>query len=325
MKIPATIVLFAFAGLFLFNCRKKDDPEPPPAPDPYTYNNELQSSKDITFSTLLISDIDIIMSFPAENDFYEGFHLPIPDANSGSSGTVTSIRDISSKYVFVSFSQTKCLDGRNRSGSISMEYDKNGLNAVNYHDFGFSSSINLYNYLVDGWKIELFDAAVPATIGNLVGSANYDPAHTNLSWKIQGKFKLTHPTDPGRNIIWDGTLVKTLINTGDTSVFSPSKTQPINWDIAKVQYTGTVTGTTGQTVSFNYLVDGNKPLTRDFNCAFVPPGSTGVTEFHPFVNGAATFTTANYHPRTIDYGPQNACDNSGTVSFKGETYNVNFD
>jgi hypothetical protein len=321
-QVKLFIAVFVCTIIVLSGCKKKADPEPEPepAPDPYTYNAEVTSSKDISFATLIISDIEMMMGLVGENNFF-GFY----SNTSTSAGTCTVIRDTQAKYLIVAFNDAKCKDGRTRNGSIFLQYGQNGLGADYYRSYGFSGNISLSNYFVDGWLVEVNSPTVPVTIGNLVSSPNFDPAVTNLSWKFQGNLKLTHPTDPGRNIVWNGTLVKTLTNTSDPLVFSPTKTVSINWSKAKVNYTGTVTGTTNQSVSYNYLISTNDPLVREFSCSHVPAGTTGVTDFHPIIKGSSTFTTSNYHPRTINYGPQGACDNSGTVSFKGETYNVDFD
>jgi hypothetical protein len=314
--VLCTVILLAAS------CRKKDpepDPTPVVTPDPYTYNNDLQSSQDISFAMLTIADIDLMLSYTGEGQLTSSFGAaPSPADN----GTTTIIIDNSAKLNLLSFNKVTCLDGVVRDGSVFFKYSGTpGSTAAHYRDYGFSAVVSFSEYRVNGWKLALFDQGVPATITNLVESSNYDPSVTNLKWEMKGKFRLIHPTDTNRNIVWDGTVLKTLLNTGDVKVLAADKQSSIMWKFAKVSYSGTAAGTASQ-AAFNYVIGTGKPLVRDFTCAV--PSATGAAEFHPFISGIATFTIANYHPRTIDYGPSGACDNEGTVSFKGETYTVSF-
>ena len=89
-------------------------------------------------------------------------------------------------------------------------------------------------------------------------------------------------------------------------------------------------------VPFTYTVGTDKPLVRDYRCS--PDKAIGISttpsvaiinsEFHPIVNGVASFTTGtstDKAPRVIDYGTEGApCDNSGTIYIKGISYKVDF-
>jgi hypothetical protein len=322
--------LILFSLLFILSCKKKDTSDPATKPVPvsisYTYSSDLQSSKDISFATYAISDIDLMCALWGDGSFYLDFYSSVPSITSG--GTVTCIRDPISKLLNITFNNTTCLDGKLRDGSLFMDYSYvSGPNpsANYYRDFGFAARLILSNYKVNGWLIEIYDPNKPATIKNTLSTTSFDPTKTNLTWELAGKFKLTNLSDSSKTIIWDGTLIKTLTNTSDTSVYKTSSSYAIGWKFARISYKGTVTGMTGVTVPFTYVIDNSNPIVRDFNCSLSVPTIPGSNKFHPFISGDALFTTSNYDPRTINYGPAQACDNSGTISFHGETHIVDFD
>ena len=131
---------------------------------------------------------------------------------------------------------------------------------------------------------------------------------------------MTPSTAPDKFCVWDGTLSKTLANSDNSSVFNPNKNTAINWNIANLSYNGTIKGSTERNTPFTYEINSTNPIVRSFNCSYSPPATIGVTDFHPFIGGVALFTTSNFHPRTINYGPTQDCDNKINISFKGETY-----
>jgi hypothetical protein len=332
-KLISYIVVLALGGLIITACKKKEKvveetPAPTPTPDPYTYSADLQSSKDISFATSLISDIEMMGSFMGEEILNTTFYNFIPGTEGTlgfGTGTYSCVRDDGANFATMAFNKTKCLDGKTRNGSVFMLYDQAAIKTGAGHarDFQFAGDISFGNFVVDGYKIELYDPNAPMKLINTVTSSGYNPATTNLTWKIIAKIKLTHD-DPSKNMVWDGVLTKTLTNTGDPTVFAQDKASAINWNKAKIAYSGMVTGMTAGSVPFSCSIDNSNPIKREFTCAFVPTGTSGVTEFHPLIGGVASFTTSNFHPRIINYGPTATCDNSGTVTFKDETYNVDF-
>lgn len=325
------ILNIIFSGILILSslnsCKKGVPSTPEPTPDPYTYNAELQSAKDISFATFAISDLDMMCSFVGENAFLNHFYKEVPGTSA-----MAANRDDYQKTLAIGFGKTSCIDGYLRDGSVflSYSYDPNYNSAANpqsnyYRDYGFAGRLALGQYILNDWKIELFDASKHPHIVNRVSSVGYDPSKVDLTWEITGKFKFTHLKESSRDMIWEGTIVKTLTNTSDPAVFASNKSTAINWNLAKVSYTGIVSGIVLGDKPFSYYIDDNNALQRDFSCAVVPVGSTGVTQFHPFISGGATATISDYHPRIINYGSANACDNDGTISFNSETHTVKFD
>jgi hypothetical protein len=263
------------------------------------------------------------------------------------------VRDIAAKQLVFAWNNTLCRDGRVRDGSIFLYYGKDQVsnpdaneNSRYYRDFGFVGRIQLSNHKVDGWLITTYDPAAPAYIYNKLERDNYDPSITKLSWLIAGKFLLSHPTDPSKNLIWDGKLLKTLTNSDDPKIFHPSKQKSINWIdpqqgiFAIVSYSGKINGETAGGVPFSMEISPLTPLVRDFSCssdwvAAVSKDISGTVntrkeEYHPFIRGIASFTTGSSYPRQIYYGNEGTqdlpqqCDNEGTVLIKGNLYKVDF-
>lgn len=350
-KITQGLLMLSCAFVFM-GCPKKEPNVEPEA------DTETETAVDAAWATYCVTDIDQICAFMGENQLLEHFY--VPDAAVSTSGTITAVRDTNSKALIMGFNKTRCLDGKFREGSVFMYYKKDPISNPNanensryYRDFGFVGRISLSEYKVDGWLITLYDGAAPAYVYNLLKSKDYDPKNTKLSWRIAGKFLFTHPTDPSRNIIWDGELIKTLENSTDKDIFPVSKELPINWirrdlkpkKAAYLTYSGHVNGFTNATVPFKMTIDKNTPLVRDFNCsadpvlgAHVPAGTNTVVvraeEHHPFIKGIASFTTGvndtEKYPRQIYFGNEGnpglaqQCDNEGMILIRGISYKVDF-
>lgn len=325
-KIPLGFSILAVSALLVLGCNKKDNVAPEP-------DTEFQSSIDISYAHTVITDIDMICSYVGENNLSPKFYLPVP----GGTGTITVTRDTVLKYLIVSYNKTTCMDGRVRDGSIFMNYAFSNPNAKYYRDFEFQGKVSLTNYKVDGWKVSLKNSFI---ITNKVTPSNYNPKTTNLSWSMTGDFVLKHPNanDSAKNMHCNVNFVKTLTGTSNPTIFPISKQAAINWSLATVAYTGSSWGETSRTVPYTFVIADSKPLIRDFTC--FPDKISGITlatnsvtpqyeEYHPFVNGDATFTTGNLYPRVIHYGPEDSttplqCDNEGIVTIKGNSYPVNF-
>jgi hypothetical protein len=346
-KIALGFSVLACSFVFM-GCPKKT-PNVEPVAD-----TETQSAIDAAWATYVISDIDQICAFVAEDGFFNTFYNEAPGQP-----TTTVIRDTDAvQKVFAWPFPTRCLDGRTREGSIFLytKLDRNGNDDANansryYRDFGFVGRIQPSNYKVDGWLIELFNPAAPAYIYNRLTTDKYDPTKVKLTWRIAGKFILRHPSnDPNKNIVWDGELIKTLTNSTDKDIFPVSRQLAINWvradlkpqKAAIVHYHGKVEGMTSGTVPYKMTIDELTPLERDFLCSSDPvAGVTTSTvnpiqkeEHHPFIKGIASFTTGttsdNKYPRQIYFGNENdvslepQCDNTGVIMIKGNSYPVNF-
>lgn len=331
-KIALSFSILATVALFTFSCKKDKNVAPEP-------DKELQSSIDVSYALLTLSDIDVLTGFIGQNQLYPQFYLP----TAFSTGTIVSSRDTTNKYVNIGFNKTACVDGKVRDGSIFMNYDsQTAKNRGYYYDFGYRAKITLSNYIVDGWEINTSNGS-QIVVENAVTPVNYDPKTTNLSWNLVGDITMKNTNDSTKNIHLIFNLVKTLVNTSTPAVFPISKQAAINWSLAVIEYKGTVYGETSGNVPFKFEVVSEKGLARVFTCSpdkvygislgATPSSSVtpGVEEFHPFINGAGSFTTAALYPRIIHYGPEERvensaapCDNSGAVTIKGISYPIDF-
>ncbi|MEO6303084.1 MAG: hypothetical protein ABIP51_07910 [Bacteroidia bacterium] len=320
-KITLGFSILAASAIFVTSCNKKTT-EPPVA------DKEFQTSIDASYANTIVTDIDMIAGFLGENS-YPKFIAPAP----GSTGTITVVNNtVFPQSASVTFNNTKCLDGKVRNGSIVMTYTVSG-NSNYYRDYGFQGIITLNNYEVDGWRV---DDSVSTTVGsvrisNLSTSANPNPQTTKLKWKIDGYFKIENILDPTQKMVWLGGLTKTLVNTAQ---LNPNNLTAISWTAAIVQYEGAFGGVTPGNYPYTYTISTEKPLVRNYTCSpdkvlgviTTPTVSIINSEFHPFIDGVASFTTsAGKEPRAIDYGTEGTpCDNSGSITIKGISYKVDF-
>jgi hypothetical protein len=351
-KVKPAFAAIALSALFLtacngadpFHLKKKTNAEP-------VADTETQSSVEAMWATFVVTDIDQVCGCMGESLEAKNFYIALPGQ-----ATVAPIRDINAKALIYGWNNTPCVDGHLRQGSIFMYYGPDPVknpyanpNSVYYREFGFAGAIYFSEYKIDGWRISLYDPAAPAYVYNRLPNANYDPKTTNITWEIAGKFLIEHPSDPSKNIVWEGKLTKTLLNTSDPVVFNPSKQNAITWynangnKRATVSYYGEMNGTIGSE-PWKMRVDQRTPLVRDFSCspdriARVTSPDAGVytpefEEFHPFVSGIASMTVGSgsteKYPRQIYMGNEGSgdlpvqCDNSGEVLIKGNLYKIDF-
>lgn len=189
-------------------------------------------------------------------------------------------------------------------------------NASHYSDYGFSGRLATYNFRVDSFLVTFSGAFIKNKT-----ASDFDPANNDFFWELTGDF--TFLRESRDTIVIKGTTTIILENTQDNSVYQPGGN--IKWQNARLNYHCNLNGTINSK-PFNYVVTQDTPLVRDQACSFQPSGkSPAPTHFHPFTAGVANFALANFHPRTINYGPNGICDGSGTVSFKGEEHVVDFD
>lgn len=295
-------------------------------------DTETQSSVDASLLNHMVMDIDMVFAFVGENDLSPAFYTVAP----GAPAPTPPQRNTSNQYLTVIYNNTPCMDGIVRDGSLYMKYT-DAPNVNYYRDPGYKA--NMFNngfYKVDGWSIRVPDGKFFTVTNNM--QVGFDPSKTPLSWTIEGSLEFIHPTDPSKNMSWNGKLVKTLVNTEDHAVYNPSGAEMIHWSKAIVAYTGVVTGFTSADVPYKLEIDTYHPLTRDFTCypdrvagvLSTQPLKTWAEEFHPVKSGIATFTTDDKYPRQIYYGNEGnpelpaQCDNKGEVLIKGNTYAVDF-
>lgn len=340
--------ILAISAAFIIGCKKEDNVAP-------VADTETESAVYASFATYVVSDIDQICSFLGEDQLLNNFYIDYPGTSSGVTGTVAAVRDTASKRLFMLWNKTKCVDGFERDGTVIMDYGKDPKekNAKYTHSYKFKGEIRFSNYKVNGWLIELADPNNPIIFENTIPTATLTPSVTPLTWKIVGKIKLTHPTDPDKSMIWETQgLYKTLTNTSDAKVYDPKKygaASAINYSLANVAYTGKVFGncpridTAGKVLTpmapFTMTINPNFALNRDYQCfptvvSGVAIGSNTLVqrtlEQHPFDKGATSFTVGSYYPRQVYFGNEGdptlapQCDNVGSVLIKGNTYRINF-
>lgn len=362
-RITLGFSALALTTAFVLSCTPKTNVEP-------EADVETESAVYASWMNYVVTDIDMMCSYLAENS-YDGktFYSQYP----GTSQTVTAVRDtqaikipvngtlVDHDQLVMGFNTTKCLDGNVRDGSIFMYVPQQTPAPINKNvrysrNFQWQGRIVFKSYFINGWKVDNFYGdSIPAYMYNTLASPNYSTGTTNLTWKFAGRLRFTHPSDPNKNMEWEGELHKTLSNTSDPKVFAVSKQAAIQWSLAIVKYDGKVKGTVPQinaeatpsivaNVPFSMSIDPATPLVRDFQCspdkvsgvAFTPTGSVTqrVDEHHPFKAGVANFTIGtsaqNFYPRRVYYGNEGQpqleaqCDNVGEVLIKGISYRVNF-
>ncbi|MBL7920666.1 MAG: hypothetical protein JNJ40_10155 [Bacteroidia bacterium] len=313
-------ILAAATSIFMVSCNKKVTEAP-------VADMEFDSSIEASYATSAVQDIDMICGFLGENAFPK---FVAPAANS--TGTMTVINNtLAPQSAQITWSNCICADGKTRNGRIVMTYSFTDINSNYYRDYGFNGNLQLVDYSCDGWSIDdsVSLSAGLSRIKNLVpNSGNY----SKLRWSVDGYFKFVNIADPTKRIDWVGTLYKTL----QSSSPAPTALTAITWTNAVVAYDGVYRGTTVGSKAFTYSVNPEQPLIRDYRCS--PDKAIGISttpsvaivnsEFHPIINGVASFTTGaekEKEPRVIDYGTEGApCDNSGTIYIKGISYKVDF-
>jgi hypothetical protein len=354
-RVTLGFSILVFSAAFVLSCKKTPNTVP-------EQDKEVQSAVYASYATYVASDIEMACSFMAENLLKANFYTQVPGTENTfgpGTGTYNCVRDSAANFITMAFNQTQCLDGRLRHGSIFMYYDQDANNITNARyarDYRFEGRISFGNYKVDGWLIELTDINNHLLLKNLLTTDKYDPKTTNLTWQFKGKFKMTHPSDSKKNMIWEGDLIKTA-STTNSVVFSVTKQSAINWSKATVSYSGKIMGTTPTIdekdtedpsddvvtggVSYNLTFTDANPLVRDFQCYPEKIASVATTtnpavlsmrliEHHPFVKGIGTFKTGDKYPRQIYYGNEDdktleaQCDNNGIVHIKGISYRVDF-
>ncbi len=316
-KITLGFSILAASAVFLTSCNKKVTEAP-------VADKEFQSSIDASYANTIVTDIDALCGFLGENANPKFFN--------GAPGTPTitpgNVPNISASMTWPAAGQL-CMDGKKRSGSILMTYTYTGPVAPYYRDYGFKAIVTLNNYHVDGWHV---DDSTSFIITNLAASANPNPATTKLRWSLEGNFNMTNDADPTKKMSWIGKLNKTLVNTAQ---LGPNNLTAISWTAAICSYEGSFSGVTPGNIAYTYTVGTDKPLVRNYTCSpdkvlgvsTTPTMSIVNSEFHPFIDGIASFTTVvtGKEPRSIDFGTEGTpCDNSGTITIKGITYEVDF-
>lgn len=339
-KITLGSSLLLAASLMIVSCNKKTNEAP-------VADLDFKSAQEASFANSAILDIETIVSYAADNQ-YTGYYFAVAPG-SPSNAAITASNNTTSKILTINYTNSVvCMDGKRRNGEIVIDYSlsNQAQGADFYRRPGFVGKVTLNNYWVDGIVI---DDAAPFVIKNTT-PFNFSPSATNQTWTMDGYFSVRNENymqDSSQNRIWKGILTKTLLNTAEVSA---NQTNPINWVVftngqitnaAKVAYTGTVTGVTSRVVSYSFEIDEKRPeraLYRDFKCSpdpllsvvTTPSYSIQYSQWHPIIGGTAKFVSlgaGTAEPRVLTYGADGGatpCDNAGTVTIKGITYQVDF-
>jgi len=219
-----------------------------------------------------------------------------------SCATVT--RDTINKIITVTFnsSNSPCLDGRTRSGTIVYTYSNSAVGAKHYRDPGFELDVTSSNYVVDGNAVTI----TSKTIKNIT-SVGFNPASTNETWSISANITVNKAS--GGSVTWSCNHIKTLLNT--STVYTNAST-PINWPMARIGITGNENGSrsNGETFTVNIT----NQLIRDF-------GGCDINGRRPFIEGTFDYTPSGKPTRTFDYG-NGSCDLNATVTINGVSHSI---
>ncbi|HEV7231969.1 MAG TPA: hypothetical protein VGO45_11605 [Bacteroidia bacterium] len=292
--ILACVSLMLIAGLTISSCKKK-------AAD----TEEINTSVDNASAEHITSDVTTIAAQASDgNSSLPSYKTASYDqVLAGSCATVAYTAG--SPVITVTFTPgATCIDGRNRSGSLTIDYSASTNGATHYRDPGFSCKITSSNYVVDGNQVNIINKTVTNTT-----PLGFNPASTQLSWSIKEQLNIVK--NGGGTINWNCSRTKYLLNTSDTSVYhGPSR--PISWSKARIGHEGTSYGTSASGIAFNATI--MNMIIRDF-------GGCSLGGRHPIIQGTIDFTPSGHPTRVIDYG-NGSCDMNATVTVNGVSHPI---
>ncbi len=338
MKMKKVAIKFSAIVLMaasLASCGKKKNT--PPEQD-----KEFQSAIDAAAATMIVSDIDMMVSFTSEYSYMPLYAI----SPSSPPGSIVSVNrnDTLNKKITISFvNSPRCRDGKVRNGTIQIDFSKayptgtvssSGQTYIrNPHHW---SKVTFINYSVNQFKIKnesTFDIANTTPAG-------YTRSVTPLTWNVDAEMFIIDTTKSANDvdIHWKGVLKKTLVNSTSNTIH-PSTSMPIVWTTtnnavapssgpkpqnAIVRYSGTATGFTSKDKQFTFTIDAEKQLERDLGCSpdyYINPGHC------PIGNGKVRFKTADKSDRWLYFGDADGnkhCDNSGVIYINGLNYGIDF-
>jgi hypothetical protein len=282
--ILAAVSLMVIAGLTISSCKKK-------AAD----TEEVNTSVDNASAEHIVSDLTTMAAQASDgNASLPSYKTSTYDqVLAGSCATVS----VNGMVITITFTPgVTCLDGRNRSGSLIIDYSASTNGATHYRDPGFSCKITSSNYVVDGNHVNIINKTV--TNNTPIG---FNPASTQLTWAISASINIVK--NGGGAISWNCTRTKYLLNTSDTSVYHGAA-RAITWTKARVGLEGTSYGTSASGITFNANI--MNMIIRDF-------GSCSL--------GTVDFTPSGHPTRIIDYG-NGSCDLNATVTVNGVSHPI---
>ncbi len=290
--LSVTMGVATVAGLMFTSCRKDN-----------SNDNDTSSSADNNMAEHYSNDIVSIAAQGSDAGSTTTYRLGNDEETLSSCATVAV--DTVNKIVTVTFNGGNCLDGRTRSGTLTINYSASTLGARHYRDPGFSCTITSSNYVVDGNQVNIINKTITNTT-----AAGFNPATTNLTWNVSATMNIIKANNGG-TVSWTCNRTTTLLNTSDANVYHGSSTA-ISWGQARIGITGSANGTTAAGDHFTATV--TSQLIRDF-------GGCNIGGRHPFIQGTMDFTPGAKATRHIDFG-NGSCDNTATVTIGSHTYTV---
>ena len=290
--LAATFGLATVITLLFTSCRKDNK------------NNDDTDISSVSDSNLAEHYSNDIVSIAAEcSDEGTTTSYRIGNNEQTLSGSATVATDSINKIITVTFNGGVCIDGRTRSGTLTINYSSSTLGARHYRDPGFSCSVASTNYVVDGNKVNIINKSISNTT-----PTGFDPAVTNLTWNISADIHIVKSGNGG-TFTWTCDHTETLLNT---STLYHGSSSPIPWTIARIAIGGSSLGITTTGESFSATI--STALIRDF-------GQCNIGGKHPFIQGTMDFIPSSKSTRHIDFG-NGACDNTATVTINSQTYTV---
>ncbi|MFN7912925.1 MAG: hypothetical protein ACK5QC_13980 [Bacteroidota bacterium] len=338
-KINLGITAFAAVAIIFTGCGKKNtSPEP-------TADTKFESTIDAAYANAVVTEVEDIAAYLADDNTPSSKLF----ANAGSSGTISYTTVPGSAYAIAYNGTVTCIDGRKRSGVVSVNFSSAPANSKSYRKPGYRATVTLTGYEVDGVKVRVNgpSAVNSFTIFNATPTASFNARATSLVWEIDGDFTLASATD---SMTWKGKLTKMLTNSTNSLVMAGNNftTSPILWSKntstatpgAFLTYKGTIEGKVNKKTEdykFEMSSDPSMMMSRDYNCSpdkiiirTAPTLSvmTVNSEWHPYSAGMATITVASEkEPRIVDFSNGSpvgsSCDNSVFITVKSTTYPVN--
>ncbi len=294
--ILAALSACLFMGLTISSCKKKTTT---------TADEETTTAVDNANAEHMVSDLTE-MAAQASDGSASLTSYRIPDSDQILGLSCASVAYVAgTKIITITFnSSAPCLDGRTRSGTITIDYSASTGGAVHYRDPGFSCTVTSTNYVVDGNQVNIINKTVQNST-----TQGFNPATTNLTWSVNAHIQIIKAG--GGTIDWSCIRTKTLLNTSDTSVYHGSAI-PISWWKARVGILGSASGTAATGVTFNATIASQ--LVRDF-------GGCNISGKRPIIQGVLDFTPSGHPVRIIDYG-NGTCDLIATITINGVTHSI---
>jgi hypothetical protein len=299
MKMKRTILAGVTAivvmSLSVTSCKKKDT----------STNEETQTAIDNANAEHTVNDVTAMSAQASDGSSSMTTFRTTPGYDQILSGSCASYTvDTILHTIVITFNGSLCLDGRTRSGSLTLNYSGSTNGARHYRDPGFSCTVTSNNYVVDGNQMNIINKTITNTT-----AVGVNPASTNLSWNVNAHVQIIKAGNGG-TIDWNSSRTKYLINTSDTSVYHGAS-RAISWGRARVGIVGSANGTAANGETFTATV--LSELIRDFTCR--------IGGKSPIIQGVLQFNIGTHPTRTIDFG-NGTCDLTATVTVNNVTHTI---